>query len=345
MRWLQRSCSSGSVDCTSSSADECNRKGKTMLDNLSYRILKALSKDGRYSYTKLARELKTKVSTVSNKVSRMLEEGLISIQAVPNPYKIGYKFQVVIALNVDLKQIDKVCDALMDNSNVSSIATMFGRFNILVFAEFPTIDMLFKIVRETLPNIDGVTRIDTFFVSERKKSYEKFFKLESLSGEPVSLDKLDEQLIYELRKNGRANLAQLARKYNTSTASVTRRVAALIKKDVIKITVVPNHTKLLGCSAVAYLVMQTEPRKVDEICEHLSAFPEIVSVLTLINRYNILAIIVKQSYESLNAFIAEKISMIGGVIEVEPLMRAELRKRTYVYIDDTQYLKSGEDDA
>lgn len=315
-----------------------------MLDNLSYQILKALSKDGRYSYTKLAQELKTKVSTVSNKVSRMLEEGLISIQAVPNPYKIGYKFQVVIALNVDLKQIDKVCDALMDNSNVSSIATMFGRFNILVFAEFPSIDMLFKIVREVLPNIDGVNWIDTFFVSERKKSYEKFFSQESLSGETVTIDKLDEQLIYELRKNGRANLAQLAGKYNTSTASVTRRVAALIKKGVIKITVVPNHTKLLGYSAVAYLVIQAEPRKVNDICEHLSTFPEVVNIQTLINRYNILAIIVKPSYETLYKFITEKISMIGGVIEVEPLMRAELRKRTYVYIDDAQILKSREND-
>ena len=311
-----------------------------MLDNLSYQILKALSKDGRYSYTKLAKELKTKVSTVSTKVSRMLEEGLISIQAVPNPYKIGYKFQVVIALNVELGQIDTVCQALMDNSNVSSIATMFGRFNILVFAEFPTIDMLFTIVREVLPNIEGVNRIDTFFVSERKKSYEKLFSPEALAGPPVSIDKLDEQLIYELRKNGRANLAQLAAKYSTSTASVTRRVAALIKKNVIKITVVPDHTKMPGYGAVAYLAIQAEPRKVEEICAYLSTFPEIHSILTLINRYNILAIIVMQNYEALYKFITEKISMIDSVVDVEPLMRAELRKRTYVYIEDEQILKN-----
>ena len=315
-----------------------------MLDNLSYQILKALSKDGRYSYTKLAQELKTKVSTVSNKVNKMLEEDLISIRAVPNPYRIGYKFQVVIAMNVDLGQIDKVCDALMDNSNVSSIATMFGRFNILVFAEFPTIDMLFTIVREVLPNLDGVNRIDTLFVSERKKSYEKLFSTEALTGVAVSIDRLDEQLICELRKNGRANLAQLAAKYNTSTASVTRRVAALIKKDIIKITVVPNHMKLLGYSAVAYLAIQAEPRKVDEICAQLSSFPEIHSVMTLINRYNILAIIVMQNYEALYKFITEKISMIDSVIEVEPLMRAELRKRTYVYIDENQFLKNREND-
>jgi len=318
-------------------------EGVSNLDNLSYQILKPLSKDGRYSFTKLAKELKTKVSTISNKVNKMLEEDLISIQAVPNPYKIGYKFQVIIALTVDPKQIDNLCISIMDNPNISSIVTMFGRFNILVFAEFQTIDMLFKIVREELPNFDGIRWIETLFISERKKSYEKLFSQEALSGEPVSIDNLDEQLIYELRKNGRTNLSHLAEKYNTSTASVTRRVAALIKKDVIKITVVPNHTKLLGFSAVAYLAIKVKPSRVDEICAHLSAFPEVHSIMTLINRYSILAIIVMSSYESLYEFINEKISMIEGVFEVDPLMRANLKKRTYVYISEDQILKNFEE--
>ena len=321
--------------------------GKTMLDNTSYQILTALSKDGRYSYTKLAKELKTKASTISGKVNKMLEDNLISIQAVPNPYRIGYKFQVAIALNVDLRQIDEICNALMDNANISSVAVMYGRFNILVFAEFPDITSLYRLIREELPKLDGINRLDTFFVSERKKSYEKLFGQESLVDEPVQIDKIDEQLIGELRKNGRANLAQLAGKYSISTASVTRRVASLIKKNVIKITVVPNHTKLLPFSAVAYLVIQSDLRKVDEICEKLSSYPEVHSVMTLINRYNILAILVLPSYEALYEFITNKISRLDSVDNVETLIRAELRKRTYVYIDDALILndKPGQSEA
>jgi Lrp/AsnC family transcriptional regulator, regulator for asnA, asnC and gidA len=307
-----------------------------MIDNLSYQLLKALSKDGRYSFTKLAKELKIKVSTVSNKVNKMLEDDLISIQAVPNTYRIGYKFQAVIALNVDLNQIYVVCDTMMDNPHISSIAVMYGRFNLLVFAEFPDIDMLIKLVREELPDIKGVTRIETFLVSERKKSYEKFFAQDSLVYVPAHLDDIDKQLIAELRLNGRANLAHLASKYNISTASVTRRVASLIKRDIIKITVVPNHTKLLGFTAVAYLAIETELSKVNEVCEQLSNFPEIHTVMTLISGFNILAILVMQNHDVLYQFVTNKVLSIDGVIDVETLIRAELKKRTYVYINDTQ---------
>jgi len=299
-------------------------------------------KDGRYSYTKLAQQLKTKVSIVSSRVNKMLEEDLLSIQAVPNPYKIGYKFQAVIAMNVEYKLVDDVCSSLIDNFNVSSIATMFGRYNILVFAEFPTIDTLLKIVQDELPKHEGVIKIDTLLVSERKKSFEQLFGPEAVTGEVVNIDKLDENLIYELRKNGRANLAQLAAKYNTSTASVTRRVAALIKKNVIKITVVPNHTKIMGFTAVAYLAIEADPKKVNEICECLATFPEVTSILTLITMYNILAIIVLPDYQDLYRFVSEKISTIDGVIHVDPLIRAELKKRTYVFIPEEQFLKKRE---
>lgn len=307
-----------------------------MLDNISYQIIKALTADGRCSYTKLAKELKIKASVVSSKVNKMLEDDLIAIQAVPNPYKIGYKFQTVIALKVDQQQINNVCDALMDNSYISSIAIMYGLYDILILAEFPDIDMLLKLVREHLPGIKGVLGVETHLVAERKKSLNKFFKQESLVHDPVHLDAIDGLLINELKKNGRANLARLAEKYGISTASVTRRVASLIKKDVIKITVVPNHTKLLDFTAVAYLAIKTELQKVNEICDQLSALPEVHTLMTLISGFNILAVIVVQNHEALYQFVKNKIQSITGIVDMETLIRTELKKRTYVYIDDAQ---------
>jgi len=307
-----------------------------MLDNISYQIIKALTEDGRCSFTKLAKELKIKPSIVSSKVNKMLENDLISIQAVPNPYKIGYKFQTVIALNADQQQINSICDALTDNFNISSIAIMYGIYDILIFAEFPDIDMLLKLVREQLPNIKGVTNVEAFLVSERKKNLNKFFKEESLIHDPVHVDDIDIKLISELRKNGRANLANLANKYGISTASVTRRVASLTKKDVIKITVVPNHTKLLDFTAVAYLAIKTKLHKVNEVCDQLAAFPEVHNLMTLISGFNILAVLVMQNHDALYQFVKNNILSIDGVVDVETMIRTELKKRTYVYIDNAQ---------
>lgn len=307
-----------------------------MIDNISYQIIKALTEDGRCSYAKIAKDLKINASIVSSKVNKMLEEDLISIQAVPNPYRIGYKFQTVIALKVDQQQINHICDALVDHTNISSIAIMYGIYDILIMAEFPDIDIMIRLVQEQLPRIKGVTNVETFIVAERKKSLNKFFKQESLVYNPVRLDEIDHKLINELRKNGRANLARLADKYGISTASVSRRVASLIKNDVIKITVVPNHTKLVDYTAVAYLAIQTELHKVNEICDQLAGFPEVHTIMTLICGYKILAILVTQNHEALYQFVKDKILTIAGVINVETLVRTDLKKRTYVYIDDTQ---------
>ena len=314
------------------------------LDNINRQILIALEKDGRYSYTKLAKKLNLKISTISKRVNYLLENDMISIKAVPNPHRIGYKVMVFITLDVDILKVKNVCDKLVENPNISSIVTTFGRFDILVFAEFLNLDDLYKLVREELPCIEGINKIDTFFISEVKKRYEKIFNPDSLKDNPAKIYEIDEQLINELRKDGRANYTKLAKKYNTSSATISRRVASLIRKEVIKITVVPNPTKLLGYSAVAYLGLQTELKKINRISDELSYFPEVYTVMTLMSSFSILAIVVLPNFEFLYEFIINKIASIDGVINVETLIRAELRKRTYLAFNLEETLNQLETD-
>ena len=120
---------------------------------------------------------------------------------------------VFIALNVDILRVKDVCDKLIENPNISSIVTTFGRFDILIFAEFLDLNDLNKLVREELPEIEGINRIDTFFISEIKKRYEKIFDPNSLIDNPVQISEIDAKLINELRKDGRANYTELAKKY------------------------------------------------------------------------------------------------------------------------------------
>lgn len=300
------------------------------LDSVNRQILIALEKDGRYSYTKLAKKLNLKVSTISKRINYLLDNDMISINAVPNPHRIGYKVMAFIALDVDILKAKTVCDKLIENPNISSIVTTFGRFDILIFAEFLDLNDLNKLVREELSDIEGINRIDTFFISEIKKRYEKIFSPDSLIDKPVQIYEIDEKLINELRKDGRANYTNLAKKYNTSSATISRRVASLIRNEVIKITVVPNPSKLLGFSAVAYLGLQTELKKINRISDQLSSFSEIYTVMTLMSSFSILAIAVLPNFELLYKFIINKIASIDGVTNVETLIRAELRKRTYL---------------
>src|SRR4030042_4719511 len=113
-----------------------------MIDNLDQRIIALLKRDGRYSHTGLAEELGVNAATVARHVDNMLEEGFISIKTVLNPFKFGFNAPAFITLDINLSEIDKACARLISNPHISLLATIFGRFDVLVIADFPTWAML-----------------------------------------------------------------------------------------------------------------------------------------------------------------------------------------------------------
>ena len=82
-----------------------------MIDNINRRIIDALKSDGRYSYAGLAKELGLNVATVARRIDRMLQEDVITIKAVLNPFKIGYNAQAVITLDIELTKVEQISAA------------------------------------------------------------------------------------------------------------------------------------------------------------------------------------------------------------------------------------------
>jgi Lrp/AsnC family transcriptional regulator, regulator for asnA, asnC and gidA len=303
-----------------------------MLDEINRKLIIALSKDGRYSYAKLARELGIKPATVAKRVDSMLKDDIFTINAIPNPAKMGYKVMAVINLDVELTHVDNVCDKLAENPNISYISTTFGRFDILLMVEYRDLESLYKLVREEIPNMEGVKSVETFIISEMRKRYQAPTISNSKSPKPVSISEIDDELIKELRKDGRATFTSLAKKYGVSPAMVSRRVTSLVKRNVIQITIAPNPTKL-GRPIVAYVGMKVQSNKLDKVASQLSAYSQVPQVMTLISGYDILAVVAFSNLEELSKFIMKEIASIEGVINVETLVRAEFRKRTYLGFD------------
>ena len=305
-----------------------------MINETSRKILQILSKDGRCSYSRIAQQLNIGTAVVSAAVNDMLENDQITINAVPNPYKIGLRIQALIAINAQLSAVQTIVDTVIDDRYVSMISTMYGRYNLFIFTEFPDIDKLYHLVRVTLPAIEGINRMETFFVSNRAKGYNRIFTPHHMPFSPP--DSIDQLLIDELRKDGRANFKDLAQLCGVSCATVTRRVDRLLREDVIKIVAIPNHAKLIGYSTVAYLMMDVKPSRLNAIREHLSSFTEVHSVLTMINRYNLMAIIIQPDRDTLEHFIHSNIANIDGVNDMELIIRSELKKTTYVFFDEKE---------
>ena len=65
------------------------------LDSLDFRILRELSKDGRTSITDLAEKVKSSRPTVTNRLNRMKDLGLLEVAGGLNFINLGYKMAMV----------------------------------------------------------------------------------------------------------------------------------------------------------------------------------------------------------------------------------------------------------
>jgi DNA-binding Lrp family transcriptional regulator len=291
-----------------------------MLDKISLKVMSELCHDGRSSNVKLAQKLGISAVTVAKKINAMIEDAIIAIKAMPNPAKMGYQAQAFIGLSVDLKKIDSVCDQLTDNPHINTVVTSFGRFDILLIVFFPEWETLQNFIKEELPRIEGVRHVETYLILEEKKGNKGIFPGDLATSKPTLIDEIDEKLIAELIRNGRPNYTELAEKLGISTPTVSRRIAALLREDVIKILAIPNPAKL-GYSANAFVLVRAELAKVDKICEQLSSYPEVHLVMRLMSDFDILFGVYSANPDTLYEFLRSKVANIDGILSTETFIR------------------------
>ena len=287
-----------------------------MLDKISFQIMLELCQDGRISNASLAQKLGKSEHTIAKRINAMIADDVIAIKALPNPAKMGYQASAFIGLKVDLKKIDKVCAQLMDDIHINLVVTCFGRFDVLVIVYFREWAMLQNFIKNELPGIDGINHIETYLVSEAKKRNKGVFSNTGGNVEPVVLDETNQHLIQELIKNGRPSYTDLADKLGISVSTISRRISTLIKNDMIEILAIPNPSKL-GYLASAFIMLRIELAKAAQIIEHLSSYPEVHTVMRLMNDYDILFGVDAADAEALYDFIKSKIANIEGILSTE----------------------------
>ena len=79
-----------------------------MLKDLDVAILSYLKQDGRTAFTFIAQELGVAEGTVRKRVARLIEEGIIEIKAVVDPFKVGMNFVAIIGVDVEGDSPDTV---------------------------------------------------------------------------------------------------------------------------------------------------------------------------------------------------------------------------------------------
>jgi Lrp/AsnC family transcriptional regulator for asnA, asnC and gidA len=153
------------------------------IDDLDREIIALLQRDGRTANTEIARQLGVAEGTIRRRIERLIDDGVIKIAAVTDPFKVGIGIVALINLDVELSFLEEVAEKLIEMQCVRVVAYSTGVHDMLVEALFPSQQDLLEFLKDELPLIPGIRKTETsILLSILKRSYEweipKFDQLE-----------------------------------------------------------------------------------------------------------------------------------------------------------------------
>ena len=133
-----------------------------MIDDIDQTLIQELQKDGRKSYTDLAKMLGIVEGTVRKRVKRLLGQDIIKVVAVPNVPKLGYGLISLIGFHVRMENLRQVADSIAQNQHVCYLAFVTGRYDLMAVVMTQSPQELSHIIEKEFSVIPSVTGTETF---------------------------------------------------------------------------------------------------------------------------------------------------------------------------------------
>ena len=132
-----------------------------VLDDLDFKILSCLQKDGRMSLTVMAKALDVSIGTVRTRLNKLLEDGTINIIGRVDPDKVGFNCYAHIAVFVRPATLkEKVAIKISKFPEVSFLAMTSGDYDLEVDVMCRDNNHLVNFV-DNISKIEGVNQTNT----------------------------------------------------------------------------------------------------------------------------------------------------------------------------------------
>lgn len=141
------------------------------------------------------------------------------------------------------------------------------------------------------------------------------------------MDELDLKIILELQKDGRESNLELSRKFGTPESTVRRRVQRLINDHVIKVTALPNPSKV-GYQMIAFIGLQVELSKLERVADRLVKCPNVHLLCLTTGSFDMIAWALFESTTEFDRFVRSDLAAIPGINRAETMVHVDLRKQS-----------------
>jgi Lrp/AsnC family transcriptional regulator for asnA, asnC and gidA len=137
------------------------------LDTTNRRIIESLQRDGRRSFTALARDLGISETAVRARVQKLTGAGVIEMVAVTNPLMVGFDVMAMIGVQAG-DDLQRIADEVSAWDETSYVVIISGSFDLLVEVVCADNKHLLRVV-ERLRAVTGVRATETFMYLDLHK--------------------------------------------------------------------------------------------------------------------------------------------------------------------------------
>jgi Lrp/AsnC family transcriptional regulator for asnA, asnC and gidA len=143
------------------------------LDTIDRHLIGYLKHDGRMTYAELAGRLGVSEGTAKNRLTRLVDSGVVRIVPVVEPEHLGYRLNVWFGIRCTPGSLRTVADALRSLHPVRYVGVCSGAYDVICESIFLDEAEMLAFLADDVPRIDGIVDVQTSTVlSISKFGYE-----------------------------------------------------------------------------------------------------------------------------------------------------------------------------
>lgn len=131
------------------------------LDPLDLELIGELELDARQSYSQLAKKLGISRPTVSHKVHRLMDTGVVRVMCLADHLSLGFTIGVALGISVSPSEALNTANKLAHKKPVQQVFLCAGRFDIIAWALFREPEHLLHFLSTDIGELPGALRVES----------------------------------------------------------------------------------------------------------------------------------------------------------------------------------------
>ena len=139
---------------------------------------------------------------------------------------------------------------------------------------------------------------------------------------------IDRYIIEAMRLDGRVAFAQIAQQLNVSPGMIRVRYNRMVKLGLIRVVAITNPLRM-GFTTMTMIGIRAEGDKMLAVAQKVADFEEVIYLIVVSGRYDLIAEVVCRDHADLLRFLTEKLYLVDGVRESETFVHLKIEKEVY----------------